>query len=157
MTTTSVASAWAVADDIKNSTDQSAFTSRDSQRQPRRSGVYVQNRPILNPSARCGACDPSRVLLALVLALFTVAFPTAAAVPAANWDCGVVALVSRVFDGDTVDVAGLGRVRLLGIDAPEIGGPFERPAPFALEARDELRALLLRRWARFDCDEDFED
>jgi micrococcal nuclease len=27
--------------------------------------------------------------------------------------------VSRVFDGDTVEIAGAGRVRLLGIDAPE--------------------------------------
>src|SRR5438093_10350335 len=76
---------------------------------------------------------------------------------AAKWDCGIVALVTRVLDGDTVDVAGLGRVRLLGIDAPEIGGPFERPAPFAVEARDELQALVLRRWARFECDGDPED
>ena len=30
-------------------------------------------------------------------------------------------LVKRVIDGDTIDVAAVGRVRLLGIDAPEIG------------------------------------
>ena len=67
-------------------------------------------------------------------------------------DCSVVALVTRVFDGDTVEAAGVGRVRLLGIDAPEIGGPFERPAPFAIEAREALRALVLHRWVRFECD-----
>ena len=67
-------------------------------------------------------------------------------------DCRVVALVTRVFDGDTVEAAGVGRVRLLGIDAPEIGGPFERPAPFAIEAREALQALVLHRWVRFECD-----
>ena len=67
-------------------------------------------------------------------------------------DCRVVAVVTRVFDGDTVQAAGVGRVRLIGIDAPEIGGPFERPAPFAVEAREALQALVLHRWVRFECD-----
>lgn len=67
-------------------------------------------------------------------------------------DCRVVALVTRVLDGDTVDVAGVGRVRLLGIDAPEVGGSFERPAPFALEARERLQALVLHRWVRLECE-----
>jgi micrococcal nuclease len=71
---------------------------------------------------------------------------------AATWDCGIVARVTRVLDGDTVDAAGVGRVRLLGIDAPEIGGRFERPAPFAIEARDELQMLVLNRFVRFECD-----
>lgn len=66
-------------------------------------------------------------------------------------DCGLVALVTRVFDGDTVDIAGVGRVRLLGIDAPEMGGRFERPAPFALEARERLQSLVLHRWVRLEC------
>lgn len=66
--------------------------------------------------------------------------------------CGVSALVTRVFDGDTIDVAGVGRVRLLGIDAPEMGGRFERPAPFAIEARERLQTLVLHRWVRLECD-----
>lgn len=66
--------------------------------------------------------------------------------------CGVVAVSTRVFDGDTLDVAGVGRVRLLGIDAPEMGGNFERPAPFAVEARERLQALVLHRWVRLECD-----
>jgi micrococcal nuclease len=66
--------------------------------------------------------------------------------------CGVTALITRVFDGDTLEAAGIGRVRLLGIDAPEMGGRFEQPAPFAIEAREQLQALVLRRWVRFECD-----
>ena len=66
--------------------------------------------------------------------------------------CDAVAVVTRVLDGDTVDAAGIGRVRLLGIDAPEIGGRFERPAPFALEAREALQSLVLHRWVRFECE-----
>lgn len=55
-------------------------------------------------------------------------------------------LVRRVVDGDTIDVQGLGRVRLLGIDAPEWGFGFDTPAPFATEARDRLAALIANRW-----------
>lgn len=71
---------------------------------------------------------------------------------AAPSDCQVTALVTRVFDGDTLEAAGAGRVRLLGIDAPEMGGSFERPAPFAIEARETLQALVLHRWVRLECD-----
>jgi endonuclease YncB( thermonuclease family) len=59
-------------------------------------------------------------------------------------------LVRYVFDGDTIDVATVGRVRLLGIDAPEAGRGRETPAPFAREARARLAALVLRRWVRLE-------
>jgi len=59
-------------------------------------------------------------------------------------------LVRAVVDGDTIDVATLGRVRLLGIDAPEIGRGFDTSAPFAREARDRLSALVLHRWVRLE-------
>jgi micrococcal nuclease len=87
-----------------------------------------------------------------LLLLIATAAPSADTELARTWDCGIVARVTRVFDGDTVDAAGLGRVRLLGIDAPEVGGPFERAAPFALAARDELQMLVLNRFVRFECD-----
>jgi micrococcal nuclease len=86
-----------------------------------------------------------------MLLVTSVATETAAQ-RSANSGCGLVALVSRVVDGDTFDAIGIGRVRLLGIDAPEIGGRFERPAPFALEARDALQSLVLHRWVRFECE-----
>ena len=84
--------------------------------------------------------------------LLSVVLFSSTSLAAATWQCGIVAPVTRVIDGDTIDVGGLGRVRLLGIDAPEIGGAFERPAPFAIEARDELERLVLHRYARFECD-----
>jgi endonuclease YncB( thermonuclease family) len=61
-------------------------------------------------------------------------------------------LVRRVVDGDTIDVATIGRVRLLGIDAPEIGRGFDTTAPFAREARTRLAALVLNRWIRLEQD-----
>jgi micrococcal nuclease len=59
-------------------------------------------------------------------------------------------LVRYVIDGDTIDVATVGRVRLLGIDAPEIGRGFDTTAPFARQARDRLAALVLHRWVRLE-------
>jgi micrococcal nuclease len=61
-------------------------------------------------------------------------------------------LVRSVLDGDTLDVATVGRVRLLGIDAPEIGRGFDTTAPFSREARDRLAALVLRRFVRLEQD-----
>ena len=61
-------------------------------------------------------------------------------------------LVRYVLDGDTIDVAAIGRVRLLGIDAPETGRGFDTPAPFAAAARTRLTALVLRRWVRLEYD-----
>jgi micrococcal nuclease len=61
-------------------------------------------------------------------------------------------LVTAVLDGDTIQVAHVGRVRLLGIDAPEIGRGFDTPAPFAREAKDRLASLVLRRWIRLESD-----
>src|SRR5258707_15805162 len=59
-------------------------------------------------------------------------------------------LVRSVLDGDTIDVAAFGRVRLLGIDAPEIGRGFDTAAPFALEARDRLGSAVLNIWDRLE-------
>src|ERR1700681_3292646 len=61
-------------------------------------------------------------------------------------------LVRAVIDGDTIDVATIGRVRLLGIDAPEIGRGFDTGAPFAREARDRMISLVLHRWVRLEQD-----
>jgi endonuclease YncB( thermonuclease family) len=61
-------------------------------------------------------------------------------------------LVRAVIDGDTIDVAMYGRVRLLGIDAPEIGRGFDTSAPFGREARERLSQIVLRRWVRLEYD-----
>ena len=60
-------------------------------------------------------------------------------------------LVRSVLDGDTIDVATVGRVRLLGIDAPELAHGHGTAAPFAYEAREKLASLVLRRWVRTVC------
>src|SRR5436305_10648729 len=61
-------------------------------------------------------------------------------------------LVKGVIDGDTIEVAMVGRVRLLGIDAPELGRGFDSAAPFGREARERLTALVLHRWVRLEYD-----
>jgi micrococcal nuclease len=65
-------------------------------------------------------------------------------------------LVREVTSGDTIDVEGIGHVRLLGIDAPTVGGTGGRspaPAPYGREARDRLAGLVLHRWVRLERDE----
>ena len=57
-------------------------------------------------------------------------------------------LVKSVVNGDTIDVATVGRVRLLGIDAPAAGRGSATPVPFGREAHDRLTSLVLNRWVR---------
>lgn len=59
-------------------------------------------------------------------------------------------LVNAVIDGDTIDVSTIGRVRLLGIDAPETSHGLDTAAPFGREARERLTGLLLHRWIRLE-------
>jgi micrococcal nuclease len=59
-------------------------------------------------------------------------------------------LVRSVIDGDTIIVSNVGHVRLLGIDAPELGRGFDTSAPFGREARDKLTGLVLNRWVRLE-------
>ena len=59
-------------------------------------------------------------------------------------------LVRAVTDGDTIDVTTFGRVRLLGIDAPEIGRGFDTSAPFGRAARRSPCRRAPRR-ARSPC------
>jgi endonuclease YncB( thermonuclease family) len=59
-------------------------------------------------------------------------------------------LVLGVLDGDTITVSAVGRVRLLGIDAPEVSHGLDTAAPFGREARDRLSGLLWHRWVRLE-------
>jgi micrococcal nuclease len=61
-------------------------------------------------------------------------------------------LVTAVFDGATINVATVGRVRLLGIDAPKRGHDLDVVAPFARHAKTRLTALVLHRWVRLEWD-----
>jgi len=53
--------------------------------------------------------------------------------------------VLKVYDGDTIQVQGLDlkfKIRLVGIDSPEIGFKSHRTQPFAQEAKSYLKHLL---------------
>ncbi len=58
-------------------------------------------------------------------------------------------LVRRVIDGDTIDVAGIGRVRLLGIAAPKAGRRVDA-TPIGREASARLASLVLHRYVRLE-------
>ena len=93
------------------------------------------------------------VTASLVLAIASIGSPHARLGAAALRRTDPV-LVKAVIDGDTIDVAAIGRVRLLGIDAPEIGRGFDTAAPFARAARDRLADLVLHRWVRLETEND---
>jgi micrococcal nuclease len=86
--------------------------------------------------------------------LIAVALTAVAAVQTSSFSTRVTrsdpVLVRAVVDGDTIDVVSVGRVRLLGIDAPELGRGFDTAAPFGREARDRLTQLILHRWVRLE-------
>ncbi len=57
--------------------------------------------------------------------------------------------VTHVWDGDTLILTARRKLRVIGIDTPELGGPDRdqegrSPQPLAVEARDRLRKLLGR-------------
>ena len=86
--------------------------------------------------------------------LIAVAAAAVAAVQTSSFPARVTrsdpVLVRSVIDGDTIDVAAVGRVRLLGIDAPEIGRGYDTSAPFGREARERLTRLIQHRWVRLE-------
>jgi micrococcal nuclease len=87
----------------------------------------------------------------LMLIVWTLATTSTATFGASSQRSDPV-LVRSVIDGDTIDVATVGRVRLLGIDAPELARGHDTAAPFAYEAREKLISLVLRRWVRLEAD-----
>jgi micrococcal nuclease len=62
-------------------------------------------------------------------------------------------LVQRVIDGDTVAVAGIGTVRLIGVDTPETVDPRKPVERFGQEASTFLRAMVQNKVVRLDYDQ----
>ncbi len=56
--------------------------------------------------------------------------------------------VRHVSDGDTLILDNGSRIRLIGLDTPELGRDGGAHAPFAVRARDHLRLLLFRHGQR---------
>ena len=78
-----------------------------------------------------------------------VALALAAAAAAAAPRCAPDRIDARVrvgyvFDGDTFEIAGGRRVRLIGVNTPELGRDGRPPEPFALAARERLMALVAK-------------
>jgi micrococcal nuclease len=61
--------------------------------------------------------------------------------------------VQRVIDGDTVAIAGVGTVRLIGVDAPETVDPRKPVEYFAKEAGAFLRLLIQNKVVRLAYDQ----
>ena len=61
-------------------------------------------------------------------------------------------LVTHVVDGDTVDVAGVGRIRVIGIDTPERGACGYESATLAMSALVAGREVVLTPGATSDAD-----
>jgi len=78
----------------------------------------------------------------LVVLSLAVAGPLAAADCRPGGGDAEVATVAYVNDGDTVRLRNGDRVRLVGIDSPEIGRDGDPDEPFARQAQQALRALL---------------
>jgi micrococcal nuclease len=61
-------------------------------------------------------------------------------------------MVRAVIDGVTINVAGVGRVRLLGIDVMKTSRRFDLETPLGRQARERLRSLVLNHWVRLEYD-----
>ncbi len=109
--------------------------------------------------AGCGAPSSERQgieLIPLGSPTATAAVPSsggwASAGPTSSWGPSTRGLVTRVVDGDTVDVEGLGRVRVLGIDTPERGECGFESATAALSVLVLGREVLAVPGERSDAD-----
>lgn len=71
--------------------------------------------------------------------------PVVAAAPCAADRIDERTQVAYVHDGDTVRLQDGRKLRLIGIDTPELGRDGEPDQPYAIAARDALRALLAQR------------
>ncbi len=81
-----------------------------------------------------------RLSSAIFAALLATVMLLAPALSAQEREVGVV---NRVVDGDTIEVSGVGRVRLHGIDAPELAQPYGPEASEYLRQRLEGRRVEL--------------
>lgn len=61
-----------------------------------------------------------------------------------------VVAVTSVVDGQTIAVAGYGRVRLAGIEAPRVGRGLAPDAPFGRQAKERLEGIVIQRFVRLE-------
>jgi endonuclease YncB( thermonuclease family) len=87
----------------------------------------------------------SRLSLAILAALALVTSPVSAQ------------RVDRVIDGDTVAIAGVGSVRLIGVDSPETVDPRQPVQDFGREAAAFLRGLIGGKVVRLEFEQQRRD
>lgn len=58
---------------------------------------------------------------------------------------GKARTVGHVFDGDTIALEDGTRVRLIGVDAPEVDSPYSKLEPFGEDSKAFLTSLVLNR------------
>jgi micrococcal nuclease len=54
-------------------------------------------------------------------------------------------LVVKVFDGDTIQLDDGRRIRLIGVDAPEVDSSYRRQEPFGEESKNYLTSFILNK------------
>lgn len=77
--------------------------------------------------------------------------------PAFAQDSGQGLLVTRVVDGDTIDIQRIGRIRLIGVDTPETVDPRRPVQRFGKEASDFLKRLVEGQRVRLEYDQERRD
>jgi len=93
------------------------------------------------------AADPRRRIFSLspfFLALLFGAAPAFAADAGCGPDNGETVAIRHIHDGDTVFLDSDEKVRLIGIDTPELGRDERPPDPGAVAARNRLRELVAK-------------
>jgi micrococcal nuclease len=65
--------------------------------------------------------------------------------------------VSKVFDGDTIELKDGRKIRLIGVDAPEVDSPYAKKEPFGDESKAYLVNLLLGKKVSIRVGEDPKD
>jgi micrococcal nuclease len=94
-------------------------------------------------------------LIIFILSLFLTATVCFAALESETWNIppGLPEYeVLKVIDGDTIRVAGLGKVRYIGIDAPEIKHPSREAEPYGYEAAEANRKLVQGKKVKIELD-----
>ena len=60
-------------------------------------------------------------------------------------DAGKAHRVEHVYDGDTIGLEDGTKVRLIGVDAPEVDSPYSKKEPFGEQSKSFLTGLILHR------------
>ncbi len=110
---------------------------------------------VLRSASASPAKAPRNILRAappsVLAASLAMAMAMAMAVPAASQT------VERVVDGDTIIVAGVGRVRLIGVDTPETVHPNRPVEFFGKEASEFTKNLLEGKYVHLEYDQERQD